>query len=211
MLSQLRSEDGPALEIASEATLHRLSRSAASTIPGPRLPSTPSVNHSQPLPTPSSSHGGLPFACRPTPNRFPEQVDEEEDRDKDSDASGDGEAEEGSEFGGMSMGYATEDEEERKVALWTGIRGAGSDKTGTTFGMGTGNIGNSSPGSERGKMELDVSPPAAKRGSPLIFPAATVDDAELPIRAWLLRRVDSTWKAQESVLRPRSTSADAPQ
>lgn len=122
VLSQLRTEDGPAdlLEIASEATLHRLSRSGASTIP------------SLPFSSAASTSGS-----KPTPNRFPEQAEEEEVlRAEDSSSS----AEEGggdavSDFGGtMSMGgYGTEDEEERRSsAIWTGFRGTGNGGSGGT-------------------------------------------------------------------------------
>ncbi|KAK4704071.1 hypothetical protein P7C70_g2140, partial [Phenoliferia sp. Uapishka_3] len=157
VLADLRNEDGPAdqLEIASEATLHRLSRSGASTVPGlrptPLLPPTS-------LPS-SSSH----VPTRPTPNRFPEHATEDEAfgssraEEKSSDEDGE-DAEAGSDWGGMSLGgYGTEDEEERRASIWTGIRGAGMGGS----GMGINTIsGGKSPGSERGRMEIEINSPS---------------------------------------------------
>ena len=165
VLSQLRAEDGPAdsLEIASEATLHRLSRSCASTVPVIRpTTGTPiSSNSSGDARVPGSSSGGLSHS-KPTPNRFPEQADEEEDKRDDSEGSVEGEAEEGSEFGGMSMGYTTEDEDEqRKSVMWTGIRGGNHGGNGN-FGINAGVRG--SPSSERGKMEMDYNSPSSTPG-----------------------------------------------
>ncbi|KAI5475494.1 hypothetical protein MNV49_001349 [Pseudohyphozyma bogoriensis] len=50
----------------------------------------------------------------------------------------------------MSMGYGTEDEEERK--LWTGIRAGNGNAIGVPIGGSNGR----SPGSEKGKMEVEV-------------------------------------------------------
>lgn len=157
VLADLRNEDGPAdqLEIASEATLHRLSRSGASTVPG--LRSTPAMLPSTSTPDgarPPSSHG---LATRPTPNRFPDGT-EDPDEDRASSSSNDegedgGEA--GSDWGGMSLGgYGTEDEEERRASIWTGIRGAGMGGPGMTAASMS--AGGKSPGSERGRMEIEV-------------------------------------------------------
>lgn len=92
---------------------------------------------------------------RPTPNRFPEQAndnDEEIDGAAGSSADEDDPGEAGSDWGGMSMGYGTEDEEERKMAIWTGIRGGG----GVVQGQNSlANVGKS-PGSEKGRMEVEV-------------------------------------------------------
>lgn len=152
ILAELRTETGPAdqLEIASEATLHRLSRSGASTVPPVRSTPTPLFAGALALDggRPSSSHG---TGSRPTPNRFPEQADEEDvaaDSSSNEDVDDVGEA--GSDWGGMSLGgYGTEDEEERKASIWTGIRGSGA----TLAGMSN---GGRSPGSERGRMEVEA-------------------------------------------------------
>ena len=98
---------------------------------------------------PPPSHGVL---SRPTPNRFPEQAIED---DENPSSSGDDDGEElgeaGSDWGGMSLGgYGTEDEEERRASIWTGIRG------GPGSGSGAASAGGKSPGSERGRMELEV-------------------------------------------------------
>lgn len=163
VLSQLRAEDGPAdsLEIASEATLHRLSRSCASTVPVIRpTTGTPINPNSSGEVRPGSSSGGLSHS-KPTPNRFPEQAEDEEEKREESEGSGEGEAEDGSEFGGMSMGYTTEDEDEqRKSVMWTGIRG-GSNGGNGNFGLAAGPSSvRGSPGSERGKMEMDYNSPS---------------------------------------------------
>ena len=83
------------------------------------------------------------------------------------------EMEAGSDWGGMSLGgYGTDNEDERQSAIWTGIRGSGS-ATGISIppanGPGTGR----SPGSERGKMEVEVS----DSGSSCLIPA---DRSALP-------------------------------
>ncbi|KAM0753248.1 hypothetical protein T439DRAFT_378948 [Meredithblackwellia eburnea MCA 4105] len=162
VMAELKNEDGPAdqLEIASEATLHRLSRSGASTVPPVRSSSSlaaPSFDNGG---RPTSSHGPTSGA-RPTPNRFPEQAADDEEA-LDSNSSGEevediGEA--GSDWGGMSLGgYGTEDEEERKASsIWTGIRGSGPSFSGgvpPNLAMAVGK----SPGSERGRMEIEGVP-----------------------------------------------------
>lgn len=45
----------------------------------------------------------------------------------------------------MSLGYGTEEEDERKASIWTGIRGAG---------IGIGGSNGKSPGSDR-RMDMD--------------------------------------------------------
>lgn len=50
------------------------------------------------------------------------------------------------------MGYATEDEEERKANIWTGIRGT----SGIGGGVVAGSASGKSPHSERGRMEMET-------------------------------------------------------
>ncbi|GAA5885795.1 hypothetical protein JCM16303_006067 [Sporobolomyces ruberrimus] len=182
VLSDLRSESSPggdlAAEIASEATLHRLSRSGASTVP-PLRPSTslpagssgshgphhhsshhhhhidPSSSTSLPAANGGSTTGVTTLsASRPTPNRFPEQAEEDDpllvsqlsessssDEDRElEDAGVAADLEIGSDWGGASAtgGYETgpEDggggamEEARKMQMvWNGIRSGGGSRT----------------------------------------------------------------------------------
>ncbi|GAA5897234.1 uncharacterized protein JCM6883_006626 [Sporobolomyces salmoneus] len=174
VLSDLRSESSPggdlAAEIASEATLHRLSRSGASTVP-PLRPSTslpastssqhhhhhhfdPSSSASVPSGSALGTGGGILSSSRPTPNRFPEQAEEDDpllvsqisessssDEDRDLDETGaTADLEIGSDWGGASAtgGYETgpEDggggalEEARKMQMvWNGIRSGGGSRT----------------------------------------------------------------------------------
>ncbi|GAA5938818.1 uncharacterized protein JCM15063_004878 [Sporobolomyces koalae] len=100
VLSDLKSESAPggdlAAEIASEATLHRLSRSGASTVP-PLRPASLSggsnshhhhhhFSHNDPttayssLPAGGAGAGGAGIlsTSRPTPNRFPETIEDDD-------------------------------------------------------------------------------------------------------------------------------------
>ncbi|SCV71678.1 BQ2448_3266 [Microbotryum intermedium] len=136
VLSELRSETGPAdlAEVLSEAALHRLSRSGASPIAGPRS-SISSLNASSfPLPSTESnatSTGGLA-------NRFPEQIEDVDGAPSPPSSDGDDLAldEAGSDWGGtMSLGgYETEGEEyeqRAKANLWTGFRSGNNPITST--------------------------------------------------------------------------------
>ncbi|GAA6062340.1 hypothetical protein JCM10212_006590 [Sporobolomyces blumeae] len=148
VLSDLRSESAPAdlSEIASEATLHRLSKSGASTVPPIRPQSVPGstaarFEHGRPPNTTFSL--GQVASNRPTPNRFPETADEDDsllaanlsessssdDQDGMDDLAG---LEVGSDWGGMSTnGYETgpEDEEGKKMQMvWNGIRSGGGSR-----------------------------------------------------------------------------------
>ncbi|GAA5959735.1 hypothetical protein JCM3765_000084 [Sporobolomyces pararoseus] len=208
VLSDLRSESSPggdlAAEIASEATLHRLSRSGASTVP-PLRPSTSlptgsstSHNHSHHHhhhldPSSSSSvpsgnglgTGGILSSSRPTPNRFPEQVEEDDpllvsqlsessssDEDRDLDDTGAvADLEIGSDWGGASAtgGYETgpEDggggalEEARKMQMvWNGIRSGGGSKASMSAHHASSSAANmaKSPGSG-GSRGMDLENP----------------------------------------------------
>lgn len=157
VLSQLQSESGPAdlAEVMSEAALHRLS--VASSVPPVRsTQSSATASLACPLPP----EGRLAKSA-PLGNRFPEQAnDDEMDRvasPASSGEDGDDVGEAGSDWGGMSVGgYGTEDEDERRSAIWTGIRGSGS-ATGMTIPPPNSQSTGRSPGSERGKMEIEVS------------------------------------------------------
>ncbi|GAA5919413.1 hypothetical protein JCM1841_006002 [Sporobolomyces salmonicolor] len=148
VLSELRSESAPAdlAEIASEATLHRLSRSGASTVPPLRPSSMPgssaagSLDHRPPVASSSSVPLGGLSSTRPTPNRFPEQVDEDDplivsrlsESSSSNDEGDDPTLEVGSDWGGMSVGgYGTEEDEERSKMqkVWNGIRSGGGSRT----------------------------------------------------------------------------------
>lgn len=127
---------GDSLEIASEASLHRLSKSGTAAIP--------CVNG-----TPHTSIDSRP-ASLPLQNRFPESGEEEQERLEESDESGDGEGGgPGSDCAAMSMGYATDEEADKKAELWTGIRGGNHSATSATFSTTT-----KSPGRA---MDFDVS------------------------------------------------------
>lgn len=139
----------------SEAALHRLT--VASSVPPVRSTPSSSTNPISTCPLPSD---GRLARSAPLGNRFPEQVNDDEMDRVPSPASsaedGDEIGEAGSDWGGMSLGgYGTEDEDERRSAIWTGIRGSGST-TGISIpppnNMSTGR----SPGSERGKMDTEV-------------------------------------------------------
>ncbi|GAA6016323.1 hypothetical protein JCM11491_006815 [Sporobolomyces phaffii] len=225
VLSDLRSESSPggdlAAEIASEATLHRLSRSGASTVP-PLRPSTSFPNgssstshaghshhghHSHFDPSSSSSFpqsvgmsggnggggvgggggggGGTNLsASRPTPNRFPEQAEEDdpllvsqlsessssdEDRDLDDDQGVlAADLEIGSDWGGASAtgGYETgpEDggsavEEARKMQMvWNGIRSGGGSRASMSAHHAAASMAKS-PGSGGSRGAMDVESP----------------------------------------------------
>ncbi|GAA5837382.1 hypothetical protein JCM11251_002096 [Rhodosporidiobolus azoricus] len=148
ILTELRTEAAPGdqSEIASEATLHRLSRAGAAA-PALRSSCPPSMD-TRPAISSSSSSSVHPATStagtlatgstgapkpKPPPNRFPEQAAEDDDLlfshggALSSSSSNDGEpedvAEAGSDWGGMSVGYGTEDDEERRSnVVWNGIR-----------------------------------------------------------------------------------------
>lgn len=155
VLSQLQSETGPAdlAEVMSEAALHRLT--VASSVPPVRSTPSTSTNPTSACALPSD---GRLARSAPLGNRFPEQINDDEMDRVPSPASSaeDGEeiGEAGSDWGGMSLGgYGTEDEDERRSAIWTGIRGSGSISIPPPNNLSTGR----SPGSERGRMESEVS------------------------------------------------------
>lgn len=156
-MSQLRNEDCPLdqLEINSEATLHRLSTSGAGLIHRTSI--------SGPVPPSPFQPGNNTSHSRPTPNRFPEQDEEELANNSDISTGDELEigglediGEMGSDWGGISVGYGTEDEEEtaRKASsVWT-IRGGGGGSAG--LNVGALGFGSRSPGSERGRAELEM-------------------------------------------------------
>ncbi|GAA5874373.1 hypothetical protein JCM3774_005020 [Rhodotorula dairenensis] len=181
VLTELRTESsGDQAEIASEATLFRLSRSGAVTVPGMRssCPGTTSAfdprgTHSHAASGgaglaagPRSAPGGAGGAPRPPPNRFPEQIEEDDLLSShrlgaSSSSSNDGEMDEvageaGSDWGGMSVGgYATEDEEERRSNIvWNGFR------SGAAVTVATPTSSARSPGAGgsgmRGTMDSDI-------------------------------------------------------
>ena len=196
VLSELRSESAPAdlsAEIASEATLHRLSRSGASTVPPLRPSSLPGGSSTHPhshhfdssgSSLPSASHNLLNSAMRPTPNRFPEQAEEDdpllisqisensssdEDNVDQDDAGVTADLELGSDWGGASTngGYETGPDESgtnamnteeatRKMQMvWNGIRSGGGSKT----SMNAANMAKSPGSGSRSStgMEVEVS------------------------------------------------------
>uniref|UniRef100_A0A0K3CJ89 FGENESH: predicted gene_6.39 protein n=1 Tax=Rhodotorula toruloides TaxID=5286 RepID=A0A0K3CJ89_RHOTO len=76
ILSELKTEaSGDMAEIASEATLHRLSRAGASAVPALRSSCPPTLDAKASSAPPLAQTGPRPTstAPRPTPNRFPEQ------------------------------------------------------------------------------------------------------------------------------------------
>ncbi|GAA5881366.1 hypothetical protein JCM1840_004867 [Sporobolomyces johnsonii] len=181
VLSELRSESAPAdlAEIASEATLHRLSRSGASTVPPLRPSSMPSssaagsLDHRPPAASSSSVPLGGLSSTRPTPNRFPEQVDEDDplivsrlsESSSSNDEGDDPALEVGSDWGGMSLGgYGTEEDEERSKMqkVWNGIRSGGGSRTTAMLPNSARSPGS---GSERGNggrgmdVEIPFNPP----------------------------------------------------
>ncbi|KAK4051719.1 hypothetical protein OIO90_004669 [Microbotryomycetes sp. JL221] len=146
VLSQLHAESSIDLaEVMSEAALHRLTMS--SSMPPTRMPSN---NHSSPS---SSTTNHMTSRTFPLGNRFPETVTDDDDEQVASDSSIDEELEDisaveaTSESGAMSVsGYMTEDEDERRSALWRQIRN----------GSNAGPNSTRSPGpSERARNELD--------------------------------------------------------
>lgn len=176
MLTELKTESsGDQAEIASEATLFRLSRAGAVTVPGMRssCPGSsaldPSRTHAHAPPSGHASTAGtrsLPGSgSRPPPNRFPEQIEEDDilssHRAQSSSSSNDGEmdevAEAGSDWGAMSVGgYGTEEEEERRSNIvWNGIRG-GPGGSAVTVATPTGSTRSPNGSASRG-METDVS------------------------------------------------------
>ncbi|BGP18446.1 hypothetical protein JCM10213_003179 [Rhodosporidiobolus nylandii] len=193
VLTELRGESlpGDQSEIASEATLHRLSRAGAAVPPSLSLRSScpPSMSTPwAPTTTPSalSATAPNPFSAaamagraRPPPNRFPESAGEDDDadllslRDAGSPSSSDGgadavlpdelaqaQAEQGSDWGGMSVGgYGTEDDEERRTSvMWNGIRSGPGGSAVTVAGVGVGapSAVGKSPGKERAMGGMDV-------------------------------------------------------
>ncbi|BGP56985.1 hypothetical protein JCM8202v2_004621 [Rhodotorula sphaerocarpa] len=175
VLTELKTESsGDQAEIASEATLFRLSRAGAVTVPGMRS-SCPGSSALDPSRThahaPSSGHAStagtrsLPGSgSRPPPNRFPEQIEEDDilssHRAQSSSSSNDGEmdevAEAGSDWGAMSIGgYGTEEEEERRSNIvWNGIRG-GPGGSAVTVATPTGSTRSPNGSASRG-METDI-------------------------------------------------------
>lgn len=185
VLTELRTESsGDQAEIASEATLFRLSRSGAVTVPGMRssCPGTTSSLDPRGAHSHAPSNGGAGFASgsrsapggagggpRPPPNRFPEQIEEDDLLSShrigaSSSSSDDGEMDEvageaGSDWGGMSVGgYATEDDEERRSNIvWNGFR-SGAAVTVATPSSSARSPGGGS-GARGGTMDSDVRPP----------------------------------------------------
>lgn len=140
----------------SEAALHRLT--VASSVPPVR--STPSSSSTNPISACTMPSDARLARTAPLGNRFPEQANDDEMDRVPSPASsaedGDEIGEAGSDWGGMSLGgYGTEDEEERRSAIWTGIRGSGST-TGISIPPPNTLSTGRSPGSERGRMDAEV-------------------------------------------------------
>lgn len=178
VLSQLQSEAAPDLaEVTSEAALHRLS--VASSVPPVRAHQGGAHSHGQASSSSGSGIGGgyggtsgaggtgnSQFGGRSVPlgNRFPEQIDDDmlsgldapspESSEDDmavaagAGAGGEDVIELGSDWGGMVTD--TEDEDERRAAIWTGIRGSGSGGSGgVSSALGAMNGNGRSPGSDR--------------------------------------------------------------
>ncbi|GAA6007265.1 uncharacterized protein JCM10292_003962 [Rhodotorula paludigena] len=173
ILSELRSEaSGDQAEITSEAALHRLSRAGAAA-PSLRSSCPPSLDSKPVSASAPASSRAMPPPTRPTPNRFPEQADEDDPltlRRADSSSSSnddvDEAAEVGSDWGGMSIGgYGTEDEEERRTnVVWNGIR---SGPSGSAVTVATPTTAGRSPGSGSRHMELET--PFAAPQTPSTF------------------------------------------
>ncbi|BGP10002.1 hypothetical protein JCM10049v2_005885 [Rhodotorula toruloides] len=179
ILSELKTEaSGDMAEIASEATLHRLSRAGASAVPTLRSSCPPALDAkassnllpAQTGPRPTST------APRPTPNRFPEQVEDDDPisshnaSSSSSNDEADEAAEVGSDWGGMSVGgYATEEDEERRSnVVWNGIR---SGPGGSAVTVATPNGTGRSPGSG-GRAGMELESPFATPGTPTTSLAA---------------------------------------
>ncbi|GEM10650.1 proteophosphoglycan ppg4 [Rhodotorula toruloides] len=180
ILSELKTEaSGDMAEIASEATLHRLSRAGASAVPALRSSCPPLLDAkaaSNPPPPTQSGPRPTSTAPRPTPNRFPEQVEDDDPisahnaSSNSSNDEADEAAEVGSDWGGMSVGgYATEEDEERRSnVVWNGIRsGPGGSAVTVATPTGTGR----SPGSG-GRAGMELESPFATPGTPTTSLAA---------------------------------------
>lgn len=206
ILSELKTEaSGDMAEIASEATLHRLSRAGASAVPTLRSSCPPALDAKVSSNLPPAQSGPRPTstAPRPTPNRFPEQVEDDDPisshnaSSSSSNDEADEAAEVGSDWGGMSVGgYATEEDEERRSnVVWNGIR---SGPGGSAVTVATPNGTGRSPGSGgRAGMELEVCVVPCPAGGPVLTlaPAESVRDAwhsdNIPRR--------SSWQTKECV------------
>ena len=127
----------------SEAALHRLTMS--SSVPPNRPPSSA---------PPSSGPATDVRHARPVGNRFPEQIDDE-DEGVASESSADDKdemVEAESDWGVVSIGgYGTDDEDEKRSALWRTFRGSHGSTLAT--------LTTKSPGSDRARSEADVSDP----------------------------------------------------